>query len=44
MIHMTGYKRDAIEEEWFFNQNSILLSKPITLERLEVALRSALDR
>ena len=44
VIYITGYKRDAIEGEGFFDQNALLLSKPIILERLAETMRAALDR
>jgi CheY-like chemotaxis protein len=43
VIYTTGYKQGAIAGAGFLDPNATLLSKPITLERMAVALRDALD-
>ena len=44
VIYMTGYARDVIEADDLSDPEGILLSKPITPERLAGGVRTALDR
>ena len=44
VVYMTGYAREAIEADDLSDPDVILLSKPITPERLAGSVRTALDR
>jgi PAS domain S-box-containing protein len=44
VIYMTGYSREAIEADDLSDPDVMLLSKPITPERLAGSVRTALDR